>query len=270
MSRSFGSPSQHASRSGLSLLHASASYCPTQFPKVLPPAQSDQLRWANEVCHEMFEDTVFSTFSGGSATFGLILLSGDDAPRGESFCGRSIPMALLTLLQICSKDHHRQLWAKWWQPMCARKRTTGRLGQRLQLLFLGLSFWSSESSVLESSGYTSSTLYHTISSNKSMGKACTVRIHLMLRPCRRCRSQNWNYDCWTLRIMYMIQEGRNPNPFASHSIKHAIKSWISAFQTVFGHTLGCQETNHKETTTISPMDVIWRFSRTKDNIPTPQ
>ena len=68
-----------------------------------------QLRWANEVCHEMFEDTVFSTFSGGSATFGLILLSGDDAPRGESFCGRSIPMALLTLLQICSKDHHRQL-----------------------------------------------------------------------------------------------------------------------------------------------------------------
>lgn len=109
MSRSFGSPSQHASRSGLSLLHASASYCPTQFPKVLPPAQSDQLRWANEVCHEMFEDTVFSTFSGGSATFGLILLSGDDAPRGESFCGRSIPMALLTLLQICSKDHHRQL-----------------------------------------------------------------------------------------------------------------------------------------------------------------
>ena len=128
MSRSFGSPSQHASRSGLSclsLLHASASYCPTQFPKVLPPAQSDQLRWANEVCHEMFEDTVFSTFSGGSATFGLILLSGDDAPRGESFCGRSIPMALLTLLQICLQGSPSAALSEMMCSQCAPEK--GRL-----------------------------------------------------------------------------------------------------------------------------------------------
>ena len=49
MSRSFGSPSQHASRSGLSLLHASASYCPTQFPKVLPPIWPNQISCAGQM-----------------------------------------------------------------------------------------------------------------------------------------------------------------------------------------------------------------------------